>query len=125
VDAASPVSAGWRFGQTLPRSRIGIVGDVSQYPYVGPRLTNTVRAVGVLRHKVLETPRSCGAWRRALADGRYDYVVTAVNFMGANAEDIHRVRRWTRALPGTKTAFRNRAVVIYRITKTSSDDACP
>ena len=60
---------------------------IRQYPYYGGDLSNHVQYVGLRGSDDSFTPiTSCNAWRRAVNDGDYDYVVTASNIPSPEAE---------------------------------------
>jgi hypothetical protein len=116
----------WGWAQQLPPTRVGIIGSLFQGPYVGADLATYVRYVGVTRDDGgLRDVHSCPELRRALADGNYEYLVTALNFGGSNAEQVGRVRNWVSSVPGTEVVFRSPTDVVYRLGRPLDPDACP
>jgi hypothetical protein len=116
----------WKWAQQLPPTRLGILGNLFQDPYIGPRLANHVRYVGVTRDDGgLRNVHTCRELRRALADGDYEYLVTALDFGHSNAEQIARVREWVSSVPGTEVVFQTDIDTVYRLGRPMDPDACP
>jgi hypothetical protein len=93
-------------------ARVALAGFFVQFPFYGRDLSNHVQVVGRRgAHGAYFPIRSCGEWARALAAGRYQYVITAsptVQRYGAAAlSRLHPPEPpeagWTRTLPGTVT----------------------
>jgi len=116
----------WKWAQDLPPTRVGIIGNLFQDPYVGPKLANHVRYVGFTRDDGgLRNVHSCRELRRSLADGDYEYLVTALDFGHENADQIARVGEWVASVPGTKVVFRSDTETVYRLGRPMDPDACP
>jgi hypothetical protein len=116
----------WRWAQQLPPSRVGIIGNLFQSPYVGPELANHVRYVGVTRDDGgLRNVHTCPELRRVLADGDYQYLVTALDFGHSNADQIERVDEWVTSVPGTEVVFQTDNDTVYRLGRPMDPDACP
>lgn len=73
-----PLVAVNRWAQSVHHSRIAIVDLVLQYPFYGTDLSNHVQYLAI-RHGDGASERipDCRAWRQALNDGRYKYVIAA------------------------------------------------
>jgi hypothetical protein len=122
-EASSPT---WAWAQHLPPTRIGIVGDLLQYPYTGRALATRVRYIGKeLDDGGFRSARTCREWRQALADGRFEYVVLSPNLLMAVRSDIDRAATWTTTVPGTTTVFHDDHTDVLRLTRTPDPDACP
>jgi hypothetical protein len=116
----------WKWAQDLPPTRIGILGNLFQDPYVGPKLANHVRYVGVTRDDGgLRNVHTCQELRGALADGGYEYLVTALDFGHSNADQITRVGEWVTTVPGTEVVFQSDNDTVYRLGRPMDPDACP
>jgi len=116
----------WRWAQQLPPTRVGIIGNLFQDPYVGPDLANHVRYVGVTRHDGgLRSVHTCRELRRELADGDYQYLVTALGFGHSNADQIGRVGEWVTSVPGTHVVHESDNDTVYRLGRPMDPDACP
>jgi hypothetical protein len=122
----STSGAAWKWAQQLPPTRVGILGNLFQGPYVGPELANHVRYVGVTRDDGgLRNVHTCPELRRALADGDYEYLVTALDFGHSNADQIARVGEWVSSVPGTEVVFKTDIDTVYRLGRPLDPDACP
>jgi len=116
----------WKWAQGLPPTRVGIIGNIFQDPYVGPDLANHVRYIGVVRDDgSLRDAHTCQELRRALADGDYEYLVTALDFGHSNSDLITRVGDWVAKVPDTRVAFQNDLTTVYRLGQPMDPDACP
>jgi len=122
-ERASPL---WPWAQDLPATRLGIVGDLFQYPFSGRALQTSVRYVGVAEPDGgFRSVRTCTEWRRALADGRFEYVVAALDAFSSNAPEVERIDRWTLGIPGTRVVVKEGSATVYRLTNVPDPDACP
>jgi len=119
-------AAAWRWAQQLPKTRVAVYGTLFQYPYVGPRLANRVRNLGVERSNgSFRGIRTCRELQQLLADGKYEYVVTALNFGATNGAKLDRVRAWIQAVPGTSTVYDGGREIVYHFTNAPGPDRCP
>lgn len=120
---ASPL---WPWAQDLPATRIGVVGDLFQYPFSGRALQTSVRYVGVAEADGgFRAVRTCAEWRRALADGRFEYVVAALDAFSSNLPEVERIDRWMRDIPGTSVVAKEGSATVYRLTSVPDPIACP
>ena len=116
----------WKWAQDLPPTRIGILGNLFQDPYVGPELANHVRYVGVTRDDGgLRNVHTCRELRRELAEGDYEYLVTALGFGNSNADQVTQVSEWVSGVPGTEVVFQADNDTVYRLGRPMDPDACP
>lgn len=91
-------------GSQVSGARIGIVGQPLQYPFTGPRLSNTVQYVGVeAPDHSYGAPTTCRGWTKALRSGRYQYLV----FETPTREPIDRLVGWTSSIPGARVIGAN------------------
>jgi hypothetical protein len=67
----------------------------------------------------------CREWRAAVADGKYQYIVTALDLVGSNRDEVARIGTWTESVPGTSVVVRGDREVVYELTQTPDPDACP
>jgi len=112
----------FRWARTVHGARIGTAGFFQQYPLAGLDLSNTVQYVGVARpHGGFGELTTCSAWRRAVADGRYQYVVTAPN---RPPDPVPPQTAWTRADPGAREIVRGAKVSVFRIEQRPDPASC-
>jgi hypothetical protein len=95
------LEAAFIWARDVEGSRIA-TNTIRQYPFYGAGLSNYVQFVGRRGDDDSFAPiMSCGAWRRALNDGDYDYVVTGANFPAPGA-DRPEENGWLRDAKGAK-----------------------
>ncbi len=135
---SSPFSAYNGFGldsayllaKHLSGARIGVSGMAGafwQYPLSRDGLHNTVRYVGSPGpHGAFSAIEDCRSWRRALARGGYDYVVTTPRLDpwrilagGPVPEAV-----WTRGARGAVPVSAQGGVTVFRLTQPVSAKAC-
>src|SRR6266545_4198405 len=96
------------WGRQAKDSRIGVVGRASafgQYFFYGNDLSNHVQYVGQeLNRGTFRPIVSCAAWRRAVNDGDYDYIVTTPK-IGALEVSAPPEARWTHSDKNVKTVI--------------------
>src|SRR4051794_30436159 len=106
------------WGRQAKDSRIGVVGRASafgQYFFYGNDLTNHVQYVGQeLRRGTFRPIVSCAAWRRAVNDGNYDYIVTTPK-IGALEVSAPPEARWTQTDANVKTVIQTGPAAVYKI----------
>jgi hypothetical protein len=126
-DANDPPSGpAWAWAQGLAPTRIGIAGDLLQYPYTGRALATRVRYIGVKLHDGgFRDARTCREWRRAVAAGRFEYVVLSPKVFVADRSDVDRAEQWTTTVPGTRKVFDDHHTEVFRLTRTPDPDVCP
>ena len=89
---------------------------IRQYPFYGSDLSNHVQFVGRRGDDdSFEPITSCGAWRRALNDGGYDYVVTGANFPAPGA-DRPPEQGWLRDAEGAKEIVSDGPTSVFELS---------
>ena len=95
-------------------SRIA-TNTIRQYPFYGPDISNHVQFVGRRGDDdSFEPITSCGAWRRAIDEGRYDYVVIGANFPAPGAEKPQELG-WIDGAKGTKEIVSDGPTSVFRL----------
>lgn len=87
------------FHPVPPRARIAIGGSLGPYLLYGRDLSNRVVNIGRLSHGNWTPIRSCRAWRGALANGHYDYVITSPPLYLYERTPPPNQAAWTRSDP--------------------------
>jgi hypothetical protein len=107
------------WGRKQSGERIGVVGRASafgQYFFYGTDLSNHVQYVGQeLNRGTFRPIVSCAAWRRAVNDGGYDYIVTTPK-IGALEVSAPPEARWTESDKNVKTVIQTGPAAVYKIT---------
>lgn len=76
--STAPLPEIYRWAQGLHHARIGIVGFTEQYPLYGSDDSNHVQYIGAAApHRGYAPVTGCAAWQRAVARGRYGWLVVA------------------------------------------------
>jgi hypothetical protein len=108
--------------QQLHDMRIGIAGFFLQYGMYGSDLSNDVEYVGELRPDGSFTDiTTCAAWRTAVNEGRYDYIVVMPPF---ERESVPLQARWTRLDEQADEVFTSRKSAVYRIAAPLDPEGC-
>ncbi len=101
-------------------ARIAMGGIRKHYALTGPTLDNTVDYVGRrLDHGTFAAVTDCRTWRRIIAEGDYDYVVTFDSFPLDVKPDS-----WTDG-PGAVLEVKARNLRIWRLDAPPDPDLCP
>lgn len=104
-------------------SRIATI-TIRQYPFYGNDLSNYVQYVGRRGDDDSFVPiTNCAAWRRALNEGDYDYVVTGSNFTGPGA-DLPLEADWTRDDPAAKQIVSDGPASVFEIEGELDPEDC-
>jgi hypothetical protein len=115
------------WGRNAKDARIGVVGRASafgQYFFYGNDLSNHVQYLGQeLRRGTFRPIVSCQAWRRAVNDGDYDYIVTTPK-IGALEVSAPPEARWTQADKNVKTVIQTGPAAVYKVTGPLDPAAC-
>lgn len=120
-----PVGSAFPWARTVRGARIGLTGDVLQYPLYGPDLSNHVQYVGVRGPRgAFDDALSCTSWQRLLRDGRYRYVVFTRSAFDPVGSVTGRQLRWTTALRGTTVVADEPTTSIVRVDGTPGPAAC-
>ncbi len=96
--SSPPLPTIYRWARTVHHTRIGIVGFVEQYPLYGAGGSNYVQYLGVPQaHRGYGSITDCSAWRRAVNEGRYRWVVIAPSGFQFGFLTVAPELRWTAA----------------------------
>jgi hypothetical protein len=107
-------------------ARIGLVGDVFQYPLFGRGLDNRVRYLdGPRAANALEPPRNCGEWRRALAHSHARYVAIVPTVFRVPSNDAVAARRWLASMPGVRVVLDDDGATLFRLDEGVTLEGCP
>jgi hypothetical protein len=135
------------WAQHISHSRIAVAGDLLQlqYGFYGRTLTNYVQYVAQPEpHHGFASLTSCEAWRKAINEGRYDYVVTSTD-PAARRKDVFATPSsytlWTGSDPSSTLLQRNIAtdvsnrgngggivyvgISLFRLTGELDPNSCP
>jgi len=97
---APPMPQTFRWARDVHDARIAFVGFIAQYPLYGNDLSNYVQYVA---HRAADRTSSriadCTAWRRAINDGRYTYVVATTPGFPFPSKQPALEAGWTRSDP--------------------------
>ncbi len=95
-----------------------------QYPLFGTDLSNHVQFVGEeAAHGGFEAPLTCPAWRRALDEGRYDYVVATRDRLEPGKPPYPPQARWTEG-PDAKVILRKPPTIVFQLKESLDPSAC-
>ena len=112
--AAPGLNAAFRWARRLSETRIATTGT-RQYPLFGTDLSNEVQFVGVERpNGGFVRPDGCRAWRQALNEGRYGYVVATRDRIEAGRPVFPPEARWT-AGDEASVVLRKPPTVVFRL----------
>jgi hypothetical protein len=112
--AAAGLNAAFRWARPLSETRIATTGT-RQYPLFGTDLSNEVQFVGVERpNGGFVRPEGCRAWRRALNEGRYRYVVATRDRIEPGRPSFPPEAGWT-AGEGASVVLRVAPTVVFRL----------
>jgi hypothetical protein len=115
------------WGRQAKDARIGVVGRASafgQYFFYGNDLSNHVQYVGQeLNRGTFRPIVSCAAWRRAVNEGDYDYIVTTPK-IGALEVSAPPEALWTQTDKNVETKIQTGPAAVYKITGPLDPAAC-
>jgi hypothetical protein len=120
----------WRWARGLHHARIALVGTLGWffgYPLWGVDDSNHVGYIG--RHGPHGSFRpiaGCRAWRTALNQGQYQYVVTTASRVFFTTQLVHSPEvDWTRTDPAARLVLSpSRAIQVFRLTGPLHPDRC-
>jgi hypothetical protein len=115
------------WGRKASHQRIGVVGRASafgQYFFYGTDLTNHVQYIGrALNHGTFRPIVNCVAWRRAINDGHYDYIVTTPK-LGQIETTAPPEALWTERDKNVKVVIHSGPAAVYKITGPLDPSTC-
>jgi hypothetical protein len=120
----------WRWARGLHHAQIALVGNFGwffSYPLWGLDDSNRVAYMGQRGpHGSFGPITSCRAWRMALNQGHYQYVVTTANRVFFTTRLVHSPEvDWTRTDPAARLLLSpNRAIQVFRLTGPVHPDRC-
>lgn len=121
----------YTWAQGVQHQRIGVVGTNLQYPLTGPHQSNRVQYLGRRGGDGSFGPyRTCRAWRAAINDGRYGWVLVAPLGFPVAGPGHDPETRWTASDPGAHLVTRDRIITgavagLYRIDRPLDPATCP
>lgn len=117
------LEAAFIWARDVSDSRIATI-TIRQYPFYGNDLSNFVQYVGRRGDDDSFVPiTGCAAWRRALNEGDYDYVVTGSNFPGPGA-DRPPEADWTRDDPAARQILSDGPVAVFELDGELEPEGC-
>ena len=132
--ATSPLPSIFHWAQGVHNARIGIVGNVLQYPLYGAAATNYVQYIGAHGpHGAFGPITTCAAWRRAVNAGHYGWLVlTPISFPLNPVTKVAPEAAWTRSSPAATLVAREQAKVgvpgetaeLFRVTGSLDPAGC-
>jgi hypothetical protein len=120
-----PIEASVRRLQGMSDIRIALGGFSAHYALYDPDLSNWVEfPVSRGPHGTFRRITSCPEWHEALAEGRYDYVVTYNSYANRPPPETE----WTRSYPGAARILHAGLNDLFELGTPTSDDGasgCP
>ena len=117
------LNAAFAWAATSADARIATT-STRQYPLFGTDLSNHVQFIGSSAPTAASRrPTSCRAWRRALDDGDYDYVVATRDRIEPGKPPYPPQARWTEG-PERQGRPAEAPTVVFRLTGPLDPSAC-
>jgi hypothetical protein len=125
-DDSPPLGPVYSWARDVRDARIGIVGFFLQHPLYGEDLSNHVQYIGIDGGDgEFRSVASCAEWRERLAEGDYDYVVTApFNYPWGASNAYPREARWTETDPAANRVARADPLAIFRLDGKPDPSRC-
>jgi hypothetical protein len=121
--AAPGLNAAFKWATPLSGARIATT-STRQYPLYGTDLSNHVQYIGEERpHGGFTPPTSCKQWRRLLADGDYDYVVTSRDRIEKGKPAYPETTRWTEGL-GVEEILHKPPTAVFKLKGPLDPESC-
>jgi hypothetical protein len=120
----------WRWALPLHHAQVALVGNFGWffgYPLWGVDDSNRVGYMGQRGpHGSFRPITSCRAWRRALNQGKYQYVVATASRIFFTTRLVHTSEiHWTRTDPAARLVLSpNRVIQVFRLTGPLHPDRC-
>jgi len=115
-DFSTPgLDSAFAWAQDLNEEKIA-TNATRQYPFFGRDLDNQVQFIGVPgKHAGFTKPETCEAFRQAVADGDYDYLVVTLD-RPSPRRDFPREAAWIANDPAVTQVRRKEPTVVYRLS---------
>jgi hypothetical protein len=111
------------WARSVRNQRIAVAGTPDQYPFYGVDLSNHVDYMGARGpHGEFSSFGACGPYRRALAGGRYRYVVAFPNVKSDPKPPPE--TGWTKSDPSAREIFTTGRASVFRIDGPVTVDSC-
>ncbi|HEY5052440.1 MAG TPA: hypothetical protein VII45_03425 [Solirubrobacterales bacterium] len=118
------LNAAFKWASAISGARIATT-STRQYPLFGANLSNQVDFVGKEQpHGGFKAPTTCRAWRRALDEGNYDYVVASRDRIEPAKPPYPPTAGWTEG-PGAKIILRIPPTVVFQLRTPPDPSTCP
>jgi hypothetical protein len=118
-----PITEMYAWARDVHDARIGIVRNSFQYPLYGEDLSNYVQYVGRPgRNGSFDDIARCDEWRRALNEGRYEYVL--VSPPAAFVREPPEAMAWTEEDPAASVVLKHGNAVLFRLDGELDPDGC-
>jgi len=118
------LNAAFEWSRDIADSRIATT-STRQYPLFGTDLSNHVQYIGEERpHGGFEPLATCRAWREALNDGDYDYVVASRDRIEPGRPPYPPQASWTEGR-GAKPILRKPPTVVFQLEGKLDPRGCP
>jgi hypothetical protein len=118
------LNGAFRWARSVSGARIATT-STRQYPLFGTDLSNRVRFVGEERpNGGFVAPTTCGAWRRLLDQGGYDYVIASRDRIDPAKPPYPASARWTEG-PNAHVILRKPPTVVFKLTGPLNPSQCP
>jgi hypothetical protein len=122
---APGLDAAFSWARSISGARIATTGT-RQYPLFGTDLSNRVQFVGIHRPQAgFVRPANCPAWRRALNEGDYDYVVATRDRIERGRPPYPPEAAWTASDPAATEVLRVAPTVVFRLDAPLDPATCP
>ncbi len=118
------LDAAFKWVRSISAARIATTAT-RQYPLLGTDLTNRVQFVGLHRPNAgFVRATTCPAWRRALNDGDYDFVVASRDRIKPGQPPFPPEAAWTESDPAATVVLRVPPTVVFKIDAPLDPAAC-
>jgi hypothetical protein len=118
------LNSAFRWSRDVSGARIATT-STRQYPLFGTDLSNRVDYIGEERsHGGFTAPITCGAWRRLLNAGNYDYVITTRDRIEPGKPTYPPSTDWTKGA-GATIVLRKPPTVVYKLRTPLDPSGCP
>jgi hypothetical protein len=121
--AAPGLNVAFSWARDVSDARIATT-TTRQYPLFGTDLSNYVQYVGVERpHGGFVSPASCPAWRQAVNEGGYDYLVASRDRIEPGKPPYPPQARWAE-MGGARAILRKPPTVVFQLEGKLDPSAC-